>query len=371
MDTAEHKEQSPFSGTSESRKKAGLLHFGGFTLDLQRHGLYRKGDRLHLTPKPFETLAFLVEHRGRTIGKQKLLDAVWKEAFVTEDTLVKAIREIRRVLEDDKENPRFVQTVPGEGYRFIADVTEANQEIEEHLIREHGLAATSARHVAADAEAGEHISSDDSAGSPRIVEPAKQQPQDRPEHKPLEPANPEPADTLRRTVARLTEDEPKRHFRWWAAGVLGLTILVTAVGLYMFPRRDKAIGQGINSLAILPFTNASGDVSAQYLSDGITESLINRFSRLSQLRVTARATVFRYKGQDQDIQAIGRKLNVRAVLTGRVLLRGDSLNIQADLVEVSDGSQLWGEQYHRKIGEILNVQEEIASADLEEIAIAS
>jgi Tol biopolymer transport system component/DNA-binding winged helix-turn-helix (wHTH) protein len=102
-----------------------LVRFGEFTLDLRRRGLYREGKRVHLTSKPFETLVVLVEHHGRTVEKQKLLDVVWKDAFVTEDSLVKAVREIRRALEDEKESPAFVQTVPGEGYRFIAELTPA------------------------------------------------------------------------------------------------------------------------------------------------------------------------------------------------------------------------------------------------------
>jgi DNA-binding winged helix-turn-helix (wHTH) protein len=109
----------------ETAEKPSLLQFGPFTLDLQRHGLYLDGKRVHLTSKPFETLAVLVEHRGKTVEKQKLLDAVWKDAFVTEDSLVKAVREIRRVLGDEKASPQFIQTVPGEGYRFIAEVNPA------------------------------------------------------------------------------------------------------------------------------------------------------------------------------------------------------------------------------------------------------
>src|SRR5262245_2126456 len=110
----------------DGSSKPNSLRFGSFILDLQRHGLYQGDTRLRLTSKPFETLAVLVEHRGETVGKQKLLDAVWKDAFVTEDSLVKAVREIRRVLEDEKANPRFIQTVPGEGYRFIAEVTSTD-----------------------------------------------------------------------------------------------------------------------------------------------------------------------------------------------------------------------------------------------------
>jgi Tol biopolymer transport system component/DNA-binding winged helix-turn-helix (wHTH) protein len=98
--------------------------FAEFTLDLERQGLYKGTEWIHLSPKPFQTLAYLVENCGATVSKQKILDSVWKDAFVTEDTLVKAIREIRRVLGDDKENPRFIQTVSGLGYRFITEVTQ-------------------------------------------------------------------------------------------------------------------------------------------------------------------------------------------------------------------------------------------------------
>jgi TolB-like protein/Flp pilus assembly protein TadD len=115
-----------------------------------------------------------------------------------------------------------------------------------------------------------------------------------------------------------------------------------------------------NSLAILPFVNASADRGLEYLSDGITESIINNLSQLPQLKVMARSTVFRYKSREIDPQEVGERLCVRAVLTGRVLQRGDRLNVQTELVDVSDGSQLWGEQYDRSSADIFEVQEEIA-----------
>ena len=100
-----------------------LFHFGGFTLDMQRRGLYRDGKRIHLTSKPLELLIYLIENRGRPIEKRELLDAVWNGVFVTEDNLVQAIMEIRRALRDNKDDPRFIQTVPRRGYRFLAEVS--------------------------------------------------------------------------------------------------------------------------------------------------------------------------------------------------------------------------------------------------------
>jgi TolB-like protein/Flp pilus assembly protein TadD len=116
----------------------------------------------------------------------------------------------------------------------------------------------------------------------------------------------------------------------------------------------------IDSLAVLPFVNVGADPQTEYLSDGITENLINSLSQLAKLRVLPRSTVFRYKGRDLDLQTIGRELTVRAVLMGRVVHRGDILNIQTDLVDVSEDAQLWGHQYTRTLADLIAVQEEIA-----------
>ncbi len=107
----------------EKKKIQSVLRFGEFTLDAERHGLFRDGERVHLTTKPLETLIFLVENRGRKVSKKELLDAVWQDTFVTEDVLVQAVREIRRVLGDNKDNPRYIQTIPRQGYRFIGAVS--------------------------------------------------------------------------------------------------------------------------------------------------------------------------------------------------------------------------------------------------------
>jgi len=124
--------------------------------------------------------------------------------------------------------------------------------------------------------------------------------------------------------------------------------------------RDKSAGETIDSLAILPLANASADPNAEYLSDGITESIINNLSQLPQLRVMARSTVFRYKGKEVEARQVGRELSVRAVLMGRVLAIGDQLVIGAELVDTRDGSQLWGEQYNRNLADIFAVQEQIS-----------
>ena len=125
--------------------------------------------------------------------------------------------------------------------------------------------------------------------------------------------------------------------------------------------RPQRVSKIIHSLAVLPFENAGGEREDEYLSDGITGSLINTLATLPKLRVMAQSTVFRYKGRKIDPQAIGRELNVRAVLTGRIMHVGGSLRIGTELVDVATGSQLWGAQYNRNSDDIFVVQDEISN----------
>jgi serine/threonine protein kinase len=122
------------------------------------------------------------------------------------------------------------------------------------------------------------------------------------------------------------------------------------------PRATRAV----NSLAILPLVNGGDDPDTEYLSDGITESIINNLAQLPRLRVMARSTVFRYKGQEVDPREVGRDLGVRAVLIGRVFTRGNRLVVKAELVDTNDGVHLWGEQYNRTLSDIFAIEEEIS-----------
>jgi len=165
---------------------------------------------------------------------------------------------------------------------------------------------------------------------------------------------------------------PAVKLPWWrakasliSAGVVLAALLSIASWFALFHAPAKAI----DSLAVLPFVNPSGDPSTEYLSDGIAESLINNLAQLRGLRVTARNTAFRYKGNETDLQKIARDLNVRAVVTGRVSQRGDTLIVQTELVEAEKGSQLWGQQYSRKIADVFAVQEEMAKEISEKLRL--
>jgi len=183
---------------------------------------------------------------------------------------------------------------------------------------------------------------------------------------PLPPAVPA---GLRSVIERCLTKEPAERYQRAGEVFAALEAIQSQVvkGPAAVPRRRP--GKNIRSLAVLPFANATADLETEYLSDGITESLINSLAQLPRLRVMARSTVFRYKGQTMDPQAIGRELNVGAVLIGRILQRDDALLVTAELVDVADGWRLWGEQYNRKRADILAVQDEIAREISEKLRV--
>jgi len=205
------------------------------------------------------------------IVKEELLKEIWPDTMVEENNITVSMSILRKTLGEDRESPKFIETVPRRGYRFVAEVVEIS-----------------------------------------------------------------------------TEETTKRDDRE-----------------FTYPTEPQE--EPIDSLAVLPMEGAVKDFSTEYLSDGITESIVNILSRIPKLRVLACSTVFRFKGKDTDPQQVGTLLNVRAVMMIRVMRLDDKLIIRSELVKVSDGSQLWGEQYSRDPSDILAIQEEIAKAITESL----
>ena len=176
--------------------------------------------------------------------------------------------------------------------------------------------------------------------------------------------DPDTPPDVRQIVLHCMEKDPQNRFQTARDLAMALRALMIQSGNVRVQvgktKKRRSARRAIQSIAILPLENTGGNTSTEYLSDGITESLINGLSQLPKLRVMARSTVFRYKGQPIDPLKLGQELDVAAVLTGRVVQRGDMLSIQVELVDVSDGSQLWGEQYSRNVTDILLLQEEIS-----------
>jgi len=301
----------------DSKPDAGtIVRFASFELNLQTGELREDGAAIRLQPQPTLILTLLASRPGTLVTREEIQQRIWgAETFVDFDTgLNSAIRQIRHALKDDTGAPHFIETVPRRGYRFLASLEKI----------------------------GNNAGEQDLASSPNST-------------------------VLTHTQQLEIKPRPWWRFRWrLAGGGVALAALLVATLWFTLLRGH---GEAIDSVAVLPFVNASTDPDTEYLSDGITETLIGQLSQIPRLKVMARSTVFRYKGSNLDPQKIGRDLNVRAVLSGRVLQRGETLTISMELMDVRDGSQLWGRQYNRRLADTLAVQEDIAREVTEKLRL--
>jgi TolB-like protein/DNA-binding winged helix-turn-helix (wHTH) protein/Flp pilus assembly protein TadD len=283
-----------------SQETLRLYEFGPFRLDPAERKLLRGNEIVALTPKAFDTLHLLVRNSGHLLEKDELIGMLWPDTFVEEGSLSNNIFLLRKALGED---PPFIETVPRRGYRFVGAVLQFPR------------------------AAPTHLEKPPEVGAPGIASlPAK----------------------------------ARRSWRSRAglgiAAVALVASLAAAGWFYQFAGRTETI----DSLAVLPFVNANADPNTEYLSDGITESLINSLSQLPNLKVMSRDSAFRYKGKETDPQTVGRELGVRAIFKGRVTQRGDTLNISAELINARDSSHIWGQQYDRKLADMVALREEIA-----------
>jgi len=291
-----------------------LFEFDAYRLDAAERLLLRGNVPVPLEPKVFETLLVLIRHGGRLVTKDQLMKEVWPDTFVEESNLVRHISILRKALSSGGEEPPYIETVSKIGYRFIGHLRAPTAEQTELIL--------------------------ESAKVSIIVE---------------EDEDNSRTNGLVRKNKHTYFSATKR--RWLAAG-LALAIAaagVTAAAIYFQSSRT----QPIDSVAILPFVNISEHPETEYLSDGITENLTNSLSQLPGLKVMSRNSVLRYKQKPTDAQQAGSTLGVRAVLTGKVILRGDDLIVSAELVDVLDNRHLWGDSYVRKLTDLQNVQREL------------
>ena len=158
-------------------------------------------------------------------------------------------------------------------------------------------------------------------------------------------------------VSAVAAPAPAKPRKIWIAAIAVVLVAVAAAGIWYW--RAKSAAPQVTSIAVLPFVNATSDPNNEYLSDGLTESLIGTLSQLPNIKVMARSTVFRFKGKEDDPRQIGETLKVGTLLMGRVTQHGEDLGVDADLVSTADGSELWGSHYTRKLADITQVQSDI------------
>lgn len=331
-----------------------IYEFEDFRLDFTEKTL--KGGRgvIPLTPKVFETLLIFLENPGRLIEKDELMQKLWQDRFVEESNLTFNIKMLRKALGDNAGSPRFVETIPKHGYRFIAEVRRIAEDGEKgrrgDTERKTRLSAdSSAPFLPVSASPRPRVTSTQTGAVVALAEwrhevhtSGTEQADEHIAKLELVPAKP----VIRRT--------PK-YLALVAAG-----LVLGAIGLGYYFLYAARGGEAIDSVAVLPFVNATSDTNTDYLSEGISDSIINSLSRLPNLKVNSLNSVMRYKGKEVDPQTVGRELSVRAVLMGKVMRQGESLAISVELVDVRDNRRLWGEQYNTKLADILTVQTEIA-----------
>jgi TolB-like protein/DNA-binding winged helix-turn-helix (wHTH) protein/Flp pilus assembly protein TadD len=334
-----------------------FYEFGPFRLEIDKRLLFRGDEPIALTPKALEILFVLVENAGITMEKEELIRKVWPDSFVEEGNLTVNISTIRKSLGERPNYHQYIATVPGKGYRFVADVKELFIDDVELTAEE-----TTRAHIIIEREESDEFDIDDSApdqsrGATRVIAGKALSLQ------PVEALAAQQALQARRSARGIRSDR--------RALIAALAVLVIAAGgIYYF-----YFGNRGDSIAVLPFSFTSmnpknlAEPDSEYLSDGITESVINSLSQFPGLRVIARSSVFHYQGKGIDPQQIGRDLGVRTVLIGRIIQRGDNLIIKTELSDVRDNRQIWGEQYERKVSDLLALQKEIASSIVDNLKL--
>ena len=342
------------------------IRFGrDFELDPGLFELRRSGRAVKLERVPMEVLLLLVNERERVVSRQQIADAVWGRgvSLDTDNSINGAIRKLRRALKDDPDHPRYVQTITGRGYRFIAAV-----EAEETEGSEPRSALAAEPHSALAVESGSAVAAESRSAGAADTRPAEAAAA-AVQTAALEataPATGAPAAPRTRPV--------RRKFPGPLLLAAAAVLLIAAVSLVVWWRRSAAhtASQRTVRLAVLPFENLTGDPSQEYLSDGFTEELITQLGSLDpqRLAVIARTSVMFYKGAHTPLRRIAQDLGVQYVLEGSVRRDAERVRITAQLIQVRDQTHLWAQEYDRAPEDLLAVQSEIGRQIAEQIRLA-
>jgi TolB-like protein/DNA-binding winged helix-turn-helix (wHTH) protein len=285
--------------------RSAITQFDGWTLLRLSGELLREGRRVRLQDQPLQILEELLARPGELVTREQLICKLWPKQVVDYDTALNAaVRRLRSVLGDEAEMPRYIETIPRRGYRFIG---------------------TLAAEATADAD------------HPPL-----------PQHLPRRMA----------IIALLAA---------FAAGLIWLALPHDPAA----PAGEAArpAGSAVPSIVVLPFVDLVAEPDSRYFADGLTEELINRLARNEQLRVIARTSSFALQGKNADIATVARQLNVSHVLEGSVRRSGDRLRVTAQLIDATTSSHLWSQNYDRRVGDVFEIQDDIAASVADALAI--
>jgi TolB-like protein/DNA-binding winged helix-turn-helix (wHTH) protein/Flp pilus assembly protein TadD len=285
------------------------LRFRDCQLDPDGFELRRAGHRLRLERKPMELLILLAEKQGQLVKREEIIEKLWGKDFFfdAENGINNAIRKIRSALNDDPEQPRFVETSVGKGYRFIAPVE-------------------------------------------RVLEPGG-----------LWPAP---------TGAASERSKALLLKRAWVPTLASVALVAAGFAFNIAGIRSRVFARGapaIHSIVVLPLENLSGDANQEYFADGMTDALITELAQFSFLRVISRTSAMHYKGSRRPLPQIAKELNVDAVVEGSVVRSGNRVRITAQLLDARSDRHLWAKAYDRDIREVMGLQQDVASSIVREI----
>jgi TolB-like protein/DNA-binding winged helix-turn-helix (wHTH) protein/Tfp pilus assembly protein PilF len=318
-------------------KNSTSLCFGTYEFDLRSGELRKHGIRIKLQEQPCQILAILLEHRGEMVTREQLQHRLWpSDTFVDFDhSLNTAVMRLREALSDSSENPRFIETVPRRGYRFLAPVEEKSASVNEPT-------PAQTEKVGISQGADSKVDSTFPALLPAF---------------PAFAAKPE-----------------KRVQRPMLVTITLSVLAIVLAGAFTFRYLKRASlatapSSQLTSLVVLPFENLSADKDQAYFADGMTDELIAHLAKIRSLRVISRTSSMEYKGAHKTLSQIARDLNVDSVVEGTVLRSGDRVRITAELVQVATDRHLWAETYESQLGDVLTLQSHVASAIVNEIRV--
>jgi len=289
-----------------SQETKHFYEFGPFRLDPRKRRLMRDGEPVRLTPKALDLLLVLIEESGRTVEKDELLEKVWAGTVVEENNLNQNITALRKSLGDSRQDSQYIATVPGLGYRFVADVRRVDGEVREV-------------HKQTKEEPGISVKETNRPGIFRYALPI-------------------------------------------------LAVLIVAALVYAWYTREKP-RPAILSIMVLPLQNLSSDPEQEYFADGITDALIGDLAKISGLHIISRTSSMHYKGTKKSLPEIARELRVDAVVEGTVQRSGDRVVIRAQLIHAATDVHLWVQDYERELRDVLDLQSEIAQAIARQVQI--
>jgi len=302
------------------------VHFDSFVVDLRAGEIYKHGIRLKLQDQPFRVFSFLLERPGQVVTREELRQRLWSaDTFVDFDTgLNSAIKKLRDVLGDSADKPRYIETLPRRGYRFLGS--------RERCVEDRGFESASLSEV------------EPTPGTRHASEPV--------------------------TESAAPAKSARLHWRLLLASILTLGALGLAA-FFAFTARGRS-GDArvpIKSVAVLPLQNLSGDPSQEYFADGMTEEIIGRLTTIRGIRVISRTSVMQFKGTQLSVPQIARALGVDAIGEGSVVRDANRVRVHAQLIRAATDAHFWSQTYDRELQDVLGLQSDIAQSIAQRVEV--